>query len=95
MAYRVLKCEFPQIERECPRCGDKMVSTGQLFHDPTGWYIAFWCRADQEYAPLWWPEDRELLAELTAGVDPSTLPGLSAKEMPASIGGSRRGGFEK
>jgi hypothetical protein len=77
MPYRVLKIAIdPPLERECPECRARvmMKSTGDLFHERTGWFVAFYCPEHCEYFPVWAPEYRELIETHTRSVDPESLP---------------------
>jgi hypothetical protein len=80
MSYRVLRRErTASLERDCPECGTRMKGTGELYWDPTGWFIAFLCPQHREVFPVWAPEYAPLIGELTAGIDPQTLPDMTAR----------------
>ena len=80
MAYRVLTVkEMPELERACPECGTIMKSSKRLFHDPTGWYVAFYCPKHEEFFPVDAPEYRDMVRDATLGVKPDALPIFGAK----------------
>jgi|GEM_PF-1982426 len=60
----------------CFECGEPMTSVGEMFQYEgiDKWFIAYWCKNDEEVFPIYNPDRNELTQEIASEYDIESLP---------------------